>query len=142
MIVEVNLEKSLSFDSFESLLNKYKDYKSFFREIKINSLIDKGSQFCIEDIYPPLICGLDPEHKNSQVFRLLDSCFRVKSMNFIIKSNLLVDKISLDIEILDTPHGKLLKDMIDLVIFKLEYIHTHDEINIIGFYATTNQLVD
>ena len=58
MITKVNLKEKYNLECFKYLLEKYRDYKSIHREIKINSILGKKCQFDITDIYPPLLCNL------------------------------------------------------------------------------------
>ena len=61
MIVDVKLENFHNLECFKNILEKYRDYKSFYRELKINSLLGNKSQFDIDDINPPLICGFEDD---------------------------------------------------------------------------------
>lgn len=55
MIVKVKLENSYNLESLGTLLSKYRDFKSIYREIKINSLLNKKSLLEIDEINPPRV---------------------------------------------------------------------------------------
>ncbi len=100
MIVDVKLENFHNLECFKNILEKYRDYKSFYRELKINSLLGNKSQFDIDDINPPLICGFEDDTSSFRIFSLKDSAFSVNSMSFVVDKDINVTKIKLDIKIL------------------------------------------
>jgi hypothetical protein len=134
MIVDVKLENFHNLECFRSILEKYRDYKSFYRELKINSLLGNKSQFDITDINPPLICVFEDDQVSFGTFRIKDSAFTINSMSFIVDKDINVIKINLDIKVLETPNGKILLDL-------LEIGHTIDFrvviLNYIGYYEIT-----
>lgn len=139
MIVDVKLENSHNLECFKNILEKYRDYKSFHRELKINSLLGNKSQFDITDINPPLICGLDTMSSDEYSFRLKDSAFTINSMSFVVNKDLNVIKITLDINILETtPNGKILLNLLKvghLIDFRVVILHYYDYYEINGFQA-------
>ena len=138
MIVDVKLENFHNLECFRSILEKYRDYKSFYRELKINSLLGNKSQFDITDIDPPLICGLEDDTSSFRTFALKDSAFTIKSMSFIVDKDLNVINISLDIKILETPKGKILLELIDIIDFRVVTLYYMDYYEIIRFQACSN----
>lgn len=138
MIVEVKFENTLNLESFIKILEKYSNYKSFLRELKINSLLGKKSQFDIQDIKPPIFGGFEDNEVKAATFRLKDSAFSVNSISFVVDKYLNVNKISLDIELLQTSHGEILSKLINFVDFKPEVIYYKDHYEVIGFVACNN----
>ncbi len=136
MIVDVKLENFYNLESFKNILDKYRDFKSFHRELKINSLLGKKSQFEIEEINPPIICGLESnESCTYKTFSLKDSAFSINSIYFVVEESLNVLKISINIEILKTLNGELLRNIINLVDFRLVVLQSYNNVEIIGFQA-------
>ena len=136
MIVDVKLENSHNLESFKNILEKYRDYKSFHRELKINSLLGNKSQFDINDINPPLIGGFGND--SSSLGNLKESSFSINSMSFIVDKDLNVIKITLDIRILETPNGKILLDLLKIghtIDFRVVIINYMDYYEIEGFQA-------
>jgi hypothetical protein len=113
MITKVNLRKKYNLKCFKYLLEKYRDYKSIYREIRINSILGKKCQFDITEINPPLLCELGICDENISTTNLKNVAFRINEISFIIDNNLEVNELILNIEILETPNGKLLKSLIN-----------------------------
>ncbi len=138
MIVDVKLENFHNLECFKNILEKYRDYKSFYREIKINSLLGNKSQFDITNMNPPLICGLDTVSSDEYSFRLKDSTFSINSMSFVVDKDLNVIKINLDINILETPNGKILLNLLEIghtIDFRVVILHSYNYYEINGFQA-------
>lgn len=138
MIVDVKLENFHNLECFKNILEKYRDYKSFCRELKINSLLGNKSQFDITDINPSLICGLDTTSSDEYSFRLKDSAFSINSMSFVVDKDLNVIKITLDINVLETPNGKILLNLLEIghiIDFRVVILHYYDYYEINGFQA-------
>jgi hypothetical protein len=113
MITRVNLREKYNLESFKHLLEKYRDYKSIYREIKINSILGKKCQFDITEINPPLLCELGISNENISTTNLKNVAFRINEISFIIDGDLEVIELILNIEILETPNGKLLESLIN-----------------------------
>ncbi len=137
MITNVNLKEKYNLECFKHLLEKYRDYKSIYREIKINSILGKKCQFEITDIYPPLLCNLcSDDNPPSTMIELKSVAFKINEITLIVNSNLLVDNIQINIEILETQNGKILESLIDLVVINPLIMKTVNEYFIVGFYAS------
>lgn len=119
MIVKVKLENSYNLESLGTLLSKYRDFKSIYREIKINSLLNKKSLLEIDEINPPILSGFKSESNNNGfwVQDIKNSSFAIKSMNIILDINLEILEINIEISILETPNGINLSKVIDTVEF-------------------------
>ena len=140
MIVDVKLENYYNLESFRKILEKYRDYKSFYRELKINSLLGNKSQFDIEEIHPPIIGGFEDSTVLPSTFRLKESAFSVNSMSFIVGKDLKVINIFLDINLLETPNGKILKELIELVEFRVSVVNYKNDFEILGFQACKSKI--
>jgi hypothetical protein len=138
MIVDVKLENTFNLESFKKILEKYSNYKSFYRELKINSLLGKKSQFDIQDIKPVIFGGFEDDKINATTFRIKESAFSISSISFVVDKYLNVNKISLDIEILQTTHGEILSKLINFVDFRPEVIYYKEYYEVIGFVACNN----
>lgn len=137
MTVKVTIDEILHLDCFKSLLQKYRDFTSCYREIKINSIVGKKSHFEISELNPPIVCGFEtPEKSNYNIFRLKDSCFAIKSIDMVVNDKLVVLEINLYIKVLDTDNGKLLREIIDQVDFRLFTMTNPKEVY--GFYASAS----
>ncbi len=140
MKVKVNLDEFLPLDCFRGLLDKYRDFKSCYRELKINSITGKKSKFEISELNPPIICGFEKEENyNYYVFPISRSCFTITSIDMVVNDSLDVIDIYLDINILDTERGKLLSEILEDVEFRTcksyKYGNVHE---VYGFYATSS----
>lgn len=139
MITNVNLKEKYNLECFKHLLEKYRDYKSIYREIKINSILGKKCQFDITDIYPPLLCNLGTDNHSSNVLITTDLksvAFKINEITLIINSDLEVENIMVDIEILETLNGKILESLIELAVINPVVMQSIDEYFIVGFYAS------
>jgi hypothetical protein len=139
MTVKVTIDEVLNLDCFKSLLQRYRDFTSCYREIKINSITGKKSQLEISEMNPPIICGFETqEHCNYNIFRVKDSCFTINSIKLIVNSKLEVVDVFLEINVLDTDNGKLLNDIIEQVQFKTYNLISINKITeVYGFYASS-----
>jgi hypothetical protein len=137
MITKVNLKEKYNLECFKHLLEKYRNYKSIYREIKINSILGRKCQFDITEINPPLLCELGiPDENISTITNIKNVAFRINEISFIIDGELKVNELILNIEILETTNGKLLKNLLESEIDLL--IRPIIKSNfIVGFYAST-----
>ncbi len=137
MITKVNLKEKYNLECFKHLLEKYRNYKSIYREIKINSILGRKCQFDITEINPPLLCELGITDENiSTITNIKNVAFRINEISFIIDGELKVNELILNIEILETTNGKLLKNLLESEIDLL--IRPIIKSNfIVGFYAST-----
>ncbi len=107
-----------SLDQYESMLSKYGEWISSKREIKIASLLnpDRKIQFDIESISIIADARADEEEPSFEsVTRLKDSAIHIKGMTFILKEGM-VEKILLKCRHMDTPMGKVVRELIDACI--------------------------
>ena len=66
------------------------------------------------------------------------SAFSVNSMSFVVDKDINVTKITLDIKILETPKGKILLELLDIIDFRVITLHYADYYEITGFQACSS----
>lgn len=106
---DVTLQNN-TLDQFDSLLSKYEEWTSFKRDIKLLNILESGKkiQFDIESIY--LFARLGD---NENIFLTLQlSVLTIKSMSFILKENKIL-KLTVRCKLLETPMGKVIKELIE-----------------------------
>ena len=93
---------------FEKVLSRHKEWTSFKREIRLNTLLDdKRIQFDIDDISEYGFLGDDEVD-----ISLTRTCFVLKSMSFILSGDK-IDKLEIKWRVLNTQNGEVLKNLID-----------------------------
>ena len=96
-------------DQFEDLMSRYKEWTSFKRDIRLTSILEAGKkiQFDIESI------SLNAQLGNSgNILSLQMSVLIIKSMSFILKENK-IEKLTLRCRLLETPMGKVVKELME-----------------------------
>ena len=94
-------------DQFENLMSKYKEWASIKRDIRLTNVLESGKiiQFDIESI------SMFGQFGNSgNILSLQMAVLRIKSMSFILKENK-VEKLTLRCKVLETPMGKVVKEL-------------------------------
>ena len=109
-LFDVILADDLEFDDYNLALSRYPTWKSVYREIKLNYLLEgsKKIQFDIDDIQKYIT--LDDRH--SHQVSLQKVCCSITGMTFILNNNS-IEKLTLKSKILDTECGKIIKSIID-----------------------------
>ena len=141
MTVKVTLDSSIPLEAFIKILERYRDFTSCYRELKINSLTGKNSMFEVSEMNPPIVCGFETiEESKFNIFRVKDSCFTINSMELKINNNFRVIELSINIKILETDNGRLLEEIFDSCQFKLYTTKSkNDEITeVYGFFASSD----
>ena len=72
--------------NFKSLLEKYKDYDSCIRDIKISTLLGEKCLFEIEDINPQILCDLSDG--TGTLTSLSTSAISINKLSFKIDTDL------------------------------------------------------
>ena len=110
-LFDVILADDLEFDDYNESLSNYPTWKSIYREIKLNFLLEGGKkvQFDIDDIQKYIT--LDDRH--SHQVSLKKVCCSITGMTFILNDNK-IEKLTLKSKILDTECGKIVKSIIDV----------------------------
>ena len=96
-------------DQFEDLMSRYKEWTSFKRDITLTNILESGKriQFDIESISMFAQLG-----NSGNILSMQMSVLRIKSMSFILKENK-VQKLTLRCKVLETPMGKVVKELIE-----------------------------
>jgi hypothetical protein len=128
-------------ENFKSLLERYKDYNSCIRDIKISTLLGEKCLFEIEDINPPILC--DFSDGSDTLTSLTTSAVSINKLSFKINTDLSVLELKVDYKILDTKMGKLVNELQSLGIKlrinpKVLKWGLNDSLQIVGFYIDNN----
>lgn len=110
MKYKVKLENN-TLDQYDKTLSTCKEWVSTLRDIKLSSLLEnKRIQFDIENIN---LYGLFYKHLPYSIGK---ECFIINKMSFILKDNN-VDELSVDITVLDSEMGSVLKSLLRVDVF-------------------------
>lgn len=98
-------------DQYDKALSTYNEWKSFYRDIKLSTLLEgKKVQFDIDNIQK---IGMVHDFVTLEnPGKLLTMAFSISGMTFIIKDND-IEKLTLEAEFLETDCGKKLKEIYD-----------------------------
>ena len=122
-------------ENFKTLLEKYKDFKSCLRDIKISTVLGQKCLFEIEDIDPPLVCYLSDNILQS----LNQSAILISKLSFKIDTDLSIIELNITYKILDTKMGKLIFELQNLEIpipIKPKVVNSQ----VFGFYIDNQKL--
>ena len=105
---EVLLQNN-TLDQFEDLISRYKEWTSFKRDIRLTNILESGKriQFDIESISLSAQLGNFGNEVSLQL-----STLAIKGMSFILKENK-VEKLTLRCRLLETPMGKVVKELME-----------------------------
>jgi hypothetical protein len=131
-------------ENFKTLLEKYKDYKSCLRDIKINTVLGQKCLYEIEDINPPLFCCFS----NNNLTSINQSAISISKMSFKIDTDLSILQLNLTYKVLDTKMGKLIFELQNLGIPltinpKVMNYGVNQSLQVVGFYidSESTQLI-
>lgn len=98
-------------DQYDKALSTYNEWKSFYRDIKLSTLLEgKKVQFDIDNIQK---IGMVHDFVTLEnPGKLQTMAFSISGMTFIIKDND-IEKLTLEAEFLETDCGKKLKEIYD-----------------------------
>lgn len=110
-LFDVILADDLEFDDYNLALSSYPTWKSVYREIKLNYLLEgsKKIQFDIDDIQKYIT--LDDRH--SHQVSLKKVCCSITGMTFVLNNNK-IEKLTLKSKVLDTECGRIVKTMMQV----------------------------
>lgn len=132
---EVSLEEN-TLDQYENMMSRYREWKNFKRDIRLTGLLEEGKriQFDIEEIsmFVPIGC-------EEIIVSLQLSTLEIKSMSFILKEDR-VEKLTLKCRTLETPMGKVVRDLMDGC-FPIEIRQNIIDGKINYFYVDTTEKV-
>ena len=123
--------------NFKSLLEKYKDYDSCIRDIKISTLLGEKCLFEIEDINPQILC--DFSDGTGTLTSIATSAISINKLSFKIDTDLSILELKADYKILETKMGKLVTELQSLGIKldvrpKISKKGLDNSLQIVGFY--------
>jgi len=101
-------EETNKLENFQILLEKYKDYNSCIRDIKINTLLGEKCLFEIEEMNPPILCDFNTTTLDASLSKV---AIMLNKLSFTINSNLEIEELKLNYRILDTKMGKLIGEL-------------------------------
>jgi len=129
--------------NFKSLLEKYKDYDTCIRDIKISTLLGEKCFFEIEDINPPILC--DFSDGTATLTSLSTSAISIKKISLKINTDLTILQLKIDYNILETKMGKLVTELQSLGI-KLDILPKslkmgiNNSLQVVGFYINNEKV--
>ena len=108
-LFDVLLDDDVEVDTSNDALSRYPTWKSIYRDIKLNYLLEGGKkiQFDIDDIHKYIT--LDDYNYH---ISLKNVCCSVNGMTFILNGNK-IEKLTLKSKILTTDPGKVIQSIID-----------------------------
>jgi len=108
----INLHSEINnIQNFQSLLQRWKDYKSCLRDIKISTVLGQKCLYEIEDINPPLVC----DFSNNTLTSINQSAISISKLSFKIDTDLTILELKIDYKVLDnTKMGKLVFELQNL----------------------------
>jgi hypothetical protein len=110
--MELNVKlNNNTLDQYDKALSTYNEWKSFYRDIKLSTLLEgKKVQFDIDNIQK---IGMVHDFVTLEnPGELQTMAFSISGMTFIIKDNN-IEKLTLEAEFLETDCGKKLKEIYD-----------------------------
>lgn len=126
--MELNVKlNNNTLDQYDKALSTYNEWKSFYRDIKLSTLLEgKKVQF---DIYNIQKIGMVHDFVTLEnPGKMQTMAFSISGMTFIIKDNN-IERLTLEAEFLETECGKKLKEIYDAGI-ELEVRQVFTERNI------------
>lgn len=108
--MELNVKlNNNTLDQYDKALSTYNEWKSFYRDIKLSTLLEgKRVQFDIDNIQK--IGVVDDFITLENPGKLQTMAFSISGMTFIIKGND-IEKLTLKSEFLETDCGRKLKEL-------------------------------
>jgi hypothetical protein len=130
-LLNVDLEGDVRLSDYDKSLSQYPDWKSFYREIKLNYLLEEGKrlQFTIDNISK----FVKLENDNSEL-NFKDICGTVSGLVFIINNDR-IEKLTLKFLVLDKNEpGKVIKNLIENKIeFQIKQFILEEHIHFIAY---------
>lgn len=124
-------------EQYDMLLSRFSDWKSYKREIKLNTLLESGKKIEFKvDIENHQFGGLyidiiDDYEDNWVSLNLKNACCVLTSMTFIIKNFIVIDLV-IEFKILETSKGKMISDLFNSNV-ELEIIQKIQGNDVLGF---------
>jgi hypothetical protein len=107
--------ENFKIDYYEEILCKFSNWKEYKREININLLLEHGKkiQFDVEIINNPMVFYVSVcESEYQYITSLTNVCSAVNRLTFIILDSKVI-KLEVELKLLDTKWGKIIKNLIE-----------------------------
>jgi hypothetical protein len=103
--LDVDLDDDVKLDDYNDALSTYKEWKSIYREIKLNLLLEQGKriEFDIDNISK--FITLD---SNDDVVPMKNICCTVSGMTFILNDSK-IEKLTLKVHCIENQNGEIVK---------------------------------
>ncbi len=110
LFLDVTLDDDVKLDDYNDALSTYKEWKSIYREIKLNLLLEQGKriEFDIDNISKFITLDKNDIGSAPSVSEL---CGNVSGMVFILNNNK-IEKLTLKIRIIENLQGKVVKELL------------------------------
>ena len=130
-LLDVELEGDVKLSDYDMALSQYPDWKSFYREIKLNYLLEEGKrlQFTIDNIskFVKLEDNIESE------LHYKDICGTVSGLIFIINNDK-IEKLTLKFIALPTDAGEIVKNLIENKIeFSIKQFILEEHIHFVAY---------
>lgn len=133
-LLDVELEGDVKLSDYDMALSQYPDWKSFYREIKLNYLLEEGKrlQFTIDNISK--FVKLEDEDNIESELHYKDICGTVSGLVFIINNDR-IEKLTLKFVVLEkTDAGKIVKNLIENKIkFSIKQFILEEHIHFVAY---------
>lgn len=133
-LLDVELEGDVKLSDYDMALSQYPDWKSFYREIKLNYLLEEGKrlQFTIDNISKFVKLGAEEDIESDLHYK--DICGTVSGLVFIINNDR-IEKLTLKFVVLEkTDAGKIVKNLIENKIeFSIKQFILEEHIHFVAY---------
>lgn len=134
-LLDVELEGDVKLSDYDMALSQYPDWKSFYREIKLNYLLEEGKrlQFTIDNI-SKFVKLEEAEEDIESDLQYKDICGAVSDLVFIINNDR-IEKLTLKFVLLDkNDAGKIVKNLIENKIeFSIKQFILEEHIHFVAY---------
>ncbi len=137
-------------EDYEDILSKFSNWKEYKREINLNQLLEEGKkiefQVEIENnqgvLYVSVFDKIDTSIARARLSpRLVNVCSVIHKMTFVILNNKVL-KLNVEIKLLTTKWGKIIKSLLESDIDLKLHQHKNIEGKIDNFYFIDPSLIN
>jgi len=131
--LDVTLDDNVKLEDYDQALSTYNEWKSVYREIKLNLLLEQGKriEFDINNISKFIILDGNTE----DIIPVRSICCTVSGMTFILNGSK-IEKLTLKAHCIENQNGEIVKAILkDGLILKIKQILNK---NYLYFNITTN----
>lgn len=125
----------IEISSYEDILSRFSNWKKYKREINLNQLLEDGKkiQFDVEIENDQCVFYVSVSDDFKYTTSLVNVCSVITKFNFIILNNKVI-KLEVELKILTTQWGKIIKNILDSDIDLKLYQNKDIEGQIDNFY--------